>query len=87
VDEHAAVRAAILDIVSDVVGEPVASLQAQPILGTHGWDSLAALEALAQLESRFGVALDLREFNAARRIDDLVMLIVAAGTSKRVTTA
>jgi acyl carrier protein len=87
VDEEAKVRMAILEIVGDVVRVPEADLLAQPILGAHGWDSLAALEVLAQLESRFSVSLDLREYNAARQIDDLVALVVGAGTSQRMTTA
>ena len=48
----------MLDILSEVVGETVQVLRAHPVLATHDWDSLASLEALAQLESRFGVVLD-----------------------------
>ena len=77
-DSQTAIRDGVLEIVSDVVGQPTEALLAQPLLGAHGWDSLAALEGLAQLESRFGVSLDLREYNAARQIDDLVALVAAA---------
>jgi acyl carrier protein len=87
VDGHADIRAGVLEIVSDVVGQPEDILRTQPLLGAHGWNSLAALEGLAQLEKRFSISLDLREYNAARQIDDLVALVAAADPSGRVTRA
>jgi acyl carrier protein len=61
-----------------VLGEPEAALRDQPVLAAHDWDSLASLEALAQLESRYDICLDLRAYHAARRVQDLVALVVTA---------
>lgn len=72
------VDTAVLHVLSDVLGEPVDALLAQPILAAHDWDSLASLEALAQLESRYGISLDLRSYHAARRVQDLAELVSAA---------
>ena len=85
-DADGSVQAVVLDILSEVVGETVQVLRAHPVLATHDWDSLASLEALAQLESRFGVVLDLRDYNAARLVGDLVALVVAARTGTNVST-
>lgn len=68
----------VIEILADVLNEPGAALAAQPILAAHEWDSLASLEALAQLESRFGVTLDLRSFHGARTVDDMVDLVRSA---------
>ncbi len=62
-------------IVAEVLDEPVGALDENPILAAHEWDSLASLEALAQLESEFAVSLDLRSFHAARTVDDMVDLV------------
>jgi len=81
--DRAWVGATVLDILSEVLNEPVGDLRAQPILAGHDWDSLASLEALAQLESQLGVTLDLRSFHAAREIDDIVGLVMNAAASSR----
>jgi acyl carrier protein len=68
----------VLEILADVLDEPADALTAHPVLAAHEWDSLASLEALAQIESRFGISLDLRSFHAARTVDDMVGLVEAA---------
>ncbi|MGQ4512773.1 phosphopantetheine-binding protein [Streptomyces sp. DW26H14] len=68
----------VLGVVSDVLGCPVAELREQPVLAAHDWDSLASLEALAQLESGFQVRLELREFHTARTVDDMTALVAKA---------
>lgn len=68
----------VLDVLSDVLDEPVAALIAEPILAVHDWDSVASLEVLAQLESQLGITLDLRSFHAARDVNDLVELARSA---------
>jgi acyl carrier protein len=68
----------VLDILSDVLQEPVAEIQAEPALAAHAWTSLASLEALAQLENELGIVLDLRAFNAVRTVDALIELARAA---------
>jgi acyl carrier protein len=70
-------RNTVLLVLSDVLAEPVEDLLAEPLLGEHAWDSLASLEALVQIEQRLDVALDLRDYHAARAIDDLVELVTA----------
>lgn len=75
---YAAVKTTVLDILSDVLTEPVDDLLAQQVLGVHEWDSLSSLEALVQFEAHFEVTLDLRAYHAAREVDDLVVLILAA---------
>jgi acyl carrier protein len=72
------VKATVLEILSDVLTESAEDLLAQPVLAVHEWDSLNTLEALVQIESRFGITLDLRSYHAAREIDNLVDLILAA---------
>jgi acyl carrier protein len=73
----------VLAVLSAVLAEPEDALRAEPQLGTHDWDSLASLEALVQLEQRLDVALDLRDYHAARAIDDLVELIRATRENRR----
>jgi acyl carrier protein len=73
--ERIPVEAIVLDILSDVLSESVDDLCERPVLAAHGWDSLASLEALAQFEHRFGVALDLRSFHAVRMVDEMVALV------------
>jgi acyl carrier protein len=68
------VAATVLAVLSDVLSEPAHRLHVEPVLAAHGWDSMASLEALAQLESQLGVAFDLRSFHAARTVGDLVEL-------------
>jgi acyl carrier protein len=72
----AAVEATILDILSDALDEPVDDLRSNRVLAAHEWDSITSLLSLAQLESQFGVTLDLRSYHAARTVDDLVNLVV-----------
>jgi acyl carrier protein len=69
-----AVRSTVLEILGEVLGEPVPAITKQPVLAAHNWDSMSSLEALAQLESRLGVEVDLRSFHAVRTIDELVEL-------------
>jgi acyl carrier protein len=71
------VRPAVLEIVADLTGEAESELVTQPVLAAHKWDSMTSLEALVRMESTFGVELDLRTFNAARTVDDLVALVTA----------
>jgi len=69
------VESTVLAVLEDVLGEPAASLRAQPVLAAHDWNSVASLEVLAQLESRLGVVLDLRSYHGVRTLDDLVRLV------------
>jgi acyl carrier protein len=77
-NDAAAVDAAVLNTLSEVLNESVSDLRAQPVLATHEWDSLASLEVLSQLESRLGVALDLRAYHDARTVEDLIDLVATA---------
>lgn len=69
-------RLTVLETLGQVLETPVDELRANPVLASHAWDSLRSLEALTLLESRLGVDFDLRSFNAARTVDDLVQLII-----------
>lgn len=74
----------VLDILSGVLDVPVEELRTRPALAAHHWDSLSSLEALGQLEQRFGIRLDLRDFGAVRTVDEMVALVAApagAGTA------
>jgi acyl carrier protein len=73
--DHEETESAVLEILSDVLGVPEDELRRHPVLAAHRWDSMSSLEALAQLESRFGVRLDLRSYSAARTPGDLVDLV------------
>lgn len=68
----------VLDVVGEVLNEPVGDLLAQPVLAGHEWDSVASLEVLSQLESRLGVTLDLRTYHGARTLEDLIGIVTAA---------
>ncbi|MBM4795424.1 acyl carrier protein [Streptomyces sioyaensis] len=74
--ELAATRLAVLETLGQVLETPVDDLRANPVLAAHAWDSLRSLEVLTLLEDRLGVDFDLRSFNAARTVDDLVHLII-----------
>ena len=69
----------VLNTLSDVLNETVGDLRAQPVLAAHEWDSLASLEVLSQLESRLGIALDLRAYHDARTVEDLIELVATLG--------
>jgi acyl carrier protein len=74
----ASIKDTILEILGDVLAEPVEALHAEPVLAVHAWDSIASLEALVLIERQLGVALDLRPYHAARDVDDLVDLVAEA---------
>ncbi|MFL6136659.1 MAG: acyl carrier protein [Frankiaceae bacterium] len=73
--DRTAVESTVLDILEDVLNASEDELRAQPVLAAHDWDSLSQLEVLAQLESRLAITLDLRAYQAAREVDDLVGLV------------
>jgi acyl carrier protein len=73
--EAASIEHTVVNILSDVLHESVEDLNNHPVLAAYDWDSLSSLEALAQLESQLGITLDLRSYQAARRISDLVDLV------------
>ncbi|MFB9906137.1 acyl carrier protein [Allokutzneria oryzae] len=76
--ETQSVTDGVLDILEDVLEIPRADLQAHPTLRDHeNWDSMGALEILSQVESRYGVQLDLREFNSAKTVDELAAAVSA----------
>jgi acyl carrier protein len=75
-------EATIVDILSDVLDEPAATLRGQPVVAAYNWDSVASLGALAQIESRLQVTLDLHRYHRARTIDDLVELVMNAVADK-----
>lgn len=79
--EAVSVEATVVNILSDVLHESVENLHNHPVLAAYDWDSLSSLEALAQLESQLGVTLDLRAYQAARTISDLVDLVQHAGAA------
>lgn len=78
--DSASVEATVLDVVAEVLNEPVAAIREVPTLAAHAWDSIASLEVLAQLESILDVTLDLRVFNSVRTVGELVDVVRAATT-------
>ncbi|HEV3357699.1 MAG TPA: phosphopantetheine-binding protein [Pseudonocardiaceae bacterium] len=74
----------VLSTLSEVLTEPVEDLLAQPVLAGHEWDSQLQLEALAQLEHRLGITLDLRTYHGARTVGDLIEIVA---TAVKATTA
>lgn len=72
------VRTVVLETLGQALDEPVDTLETNPVLAAHRWDSLSSLEALNELESRLGVSFDLRSFNDAHTVDDIVGLVVGA---------
>ncbi|MET9255116.1 acyl carrier protein [Streptomyces sp. NPDC048182] len=71
------VRDEVLETLSEVLDTSEGELREQPRLAAHQWDSLSSLRAFVQLEERLGVTLDLRTFNTARSVDDIVRLVAA----------
>ncbi|GAA1987033.1 acyl carrier protein [Kitasatospora viridis] len=67
----------VLEVLSEVLNQQPEALAAQPVLASYDWDSLASLEALAQLESAFGVRLELRAFQAVRTVEEMTALLAA----------
>jgi acyl carrier protein len=86
-NEHdtASVEAHVLEIVTEALGEVAGRLRAEHVLADYAWDSIVSLEALAQLEGRLGVTLDLREFHAARTLGDLTSVVARAAGAGRMT--
>lgn len=80
--DSASVEATVLDVVADVLNEPVAAFREVPVLAAHAWDSISSLEVLAQLESMLDVSLDLRAFNSVRTVDELVDTVRAAAVKQ-----
>lgn len=76
-NDPASVEVTVLNILSEVLDEPADDLRGHPVLAAYEWDSLRLLEALVQMESALGVTLDLRSYQAARKVDDLVNLVLA----------
>lgn len=76
--DPASVETTVLNILSEVLDEPADNLCARRVLAAYEWDSIRLLEALVQMESQLGVTLDLRSYQTARRVDDLVNLVLAA---------
>jgi acyl carrier protein len=72
------VESTVLEVVAEVLNEPVEAIREVPVLAAHAWDSIASLEVLAQLESVLSVNLDLRAFNSVRTVDELVDVVRAA---------
>jgi len=72
--EVASLTDTVLDVLSDVLGVSVGQLQEHPVLAAYEWDSLSSLEALAQLEGRLRIVLDLRAYQAVRTVAELVEL-------------
>jgi acyl carrier protein len=68
------VEQTVLDVLSQILDTTADELRAQPTLASHDWDSFSSLEALAQLESALGVRFDLRAFNSAVTVDDVIAL-------------
>jgi len=68
----------VRDILADVLSKPTGHLGGETPLATLGWDSLASLEALAQLETELSITLDLRSFHGAHTIAALVDLVAKA---------
>lgn len=68
----------VREVLRDVLARPAADLGGATALASLGWDSLASLEALAQLETEFGITLDLRSFHQAHTIGALVDLVAKA---------
>jgi acyl carrier protein len=68
------VEQTVLDVLSQILDTTADELRAQPALASHDWDSFSSLEALAQLESALGVRFDLRAFNAAVTVHDVIAL-------------
>jgi len=66
---------AVVDVLTSVLAETEERIRAQPVLARYGWNSLRMLEALAQLESALHITLDLRAYQAAHTVDDLVRLV------------
>ncbi|MFC4907218.1 acyl carrier protein [Actinomadura gamaensis] len=65
----------VTEIIEEVLGEIPGELSPDDVLAARKWDSIASLEALAQLEGRFGVSLDLRRFHAARTAAEMADLV------------
>lgn len=76
------IESVVLTILSEVLTEPIDDLLAQPVLAGHEWDSQVQLEALAQLEHRLGITLDLRIYHGARTIEDLIEIVTTAVTAQ-----
>jgi acyl carrier protein len=72
-----AVEPTVLETLSQVLNVSVDELKAEPTLAAHDWDSFSSLETLAQLEGKLGLRFDLREFNSAHTVDDLVSLVAS----------
>ncbi|MBE1533914.1 acyl carrier protein [Actinomadura algeriensis] len=75
--DPASIEERVVEIVAEVLGLATAEVGPETVLAAHAWDSIASLEALAQLEARLRVTLDLRVFHGVRTVGDLVAAVAA----------
>jgi acyl carrier protein len=66
---------AVVNVLTSVLAETEERVRAQPVLAHHGWDSLRMLGVLAQLENELQITLDLRAYQSARTVGDLVRVV------------
>ena len=82
-NDTASIGAIVVTVLSEVLKESPGDLRALPVLAAHEWDSVASLEVLSRLESRFAVTLDLRAYHAARTFQDLTELVATAVAARQ----
>lgn len=74
-DDSAEVAEQVLEILAGVLKVPTDELRTRQTLAAFTWTSKAVLEALATLESEFGIEIDLRALHTQRTADDFVRLV------------
>jgi acyl carrier protein len=73
--------AEVFELVSDVMGVPVATVNAESSPETlAGWDSVKHLTLAVALEERFGIALTPEEIESITNVQELLTLVASKRT-------
>jgi acyl carrier protein len=83
--EPDSIEKSVTGIIADVLGVDPGDIAPDTALAGIGWDSMNSMESLVRLESTFGISLDLRSFNAARTVTEMMALVekLRVGVSRR----
>jgi acyl carrier protein len=70
--------AEVTEILRDVLDDPSIELTTETVAGdVPGWDSMAHIALVVEVERRFGVTFQTAEIEGLHRVGDLVRLIEA----------
>ena len=73
----AAVRETVIEVLKDVSRRPIEPTPESDLIADLGFDSLQVMEAIAEIEGRFDIAIPLDEVAGTRTVAQVVARVVA----------